>query len=1080
MKSCSISFRLLFFLALVGSGWGQIPRIISFQGVLADADNVASTDTMRVFTFKLFTSPDASTALWSETQTVRLYQGVFTVYLGEAQPLDAIHLTGSCYLGIFLESGEELLPRIKLSSVPYAISAVYADSLRFGGFEAKHIKDGVLVRSLNGLTDHVMLTAGENIHVEKLENTLTISAVAGAGGDITAVLAGEGLVGGGDSGDVVLALADSAVTPAKIRDRAVTSEKIALAAITSAQIKDSTITTSDLGFSFPSGHSLAALDGVPGQAVYVDADGKVGIGTTNPNEQLHVFSNSGNALMQVERSAAANGWVGVGLRGGNQDWYMYIPKNAAALVWGTGSGASMTLDDSGKLGIGTVNPEYQLDLAGTAQVTGFKMPTGAAQGYVLTSDAAGHGTWKTISPFGLPYAGVASSSDYLFSITNQGTGGVGSFKLDNTSSSFPTIRTEHKGAGRALHVVNSGTGPGGFFEITNLGSSATTLEAINDALGKAGSFSIANASNNSVALECRTGGGGPALVAHQEGPTNNIALFQSDHNTVVTIEKGGNIKIKGRLNFVDIPEIYLSGAAGIPLQIVNPGAGEASVHIEGNLGIGVSNPTERLQVKGLVHSTSGGFRFPDGTTQTTAAAGGEGDITSVTASSGLTGGGLQGDVTLAVGNLGITTAMLANDAVTSGKIDDGTILHQDLSFTIPNGYSLSAADGTPAQAVYVDNDGRLGIGTSSPIEMLHVQGNAYASGNLYSTNLMLTGNVSLASMTPTINTGSSGSDITLAINNPGSGKSHLQVKGLVHSTSGGFRFPDGTTQTTAAAGGEGDITSVTAGSGLTGGGLQGDVTLAVNNLGITTAMLANDAVTSGKIDDGTILHQDLSFTIPNGYSLSAADGTPAQAVYVDNDGRLGIGTSSPIEMLHVQGNAYASGNMRGTNLMLTGSVSLTSMTPMINTGSSGSDNTVMINNPGSGKANIQVEGNLGLGGAGVGNILTVQQFSTTDPIADGWTTYSSIRWKENVVQLQNALDKVNRLRGVGFTWKENGKQDIGLIAEEVGQVVPEVVDWEENGVDAKSIDYARLVPLLLEAIKEQQEQIEALKKAISQ
>ena len=182
----------------------------------------------------------------------------------------------------------------------------------------------------------------------------------------------------------------------------------------------------------------------------------------------------------------------------------------------------------------------------------------------------------------------------------------------------------------------------------------------------------------------------------------------------------------------------------------------------------------------------------------------------------------------------------------------------------------------------------------------------------------------------------------------------------------------------------------------------------------------------------------------------------------------------------MQGNAYASGNMRGTNLMLTGSVSLTSMTPMINTGSSGSDNTIMVNNPGSGKANIQVEGNLGLGGAGVGNILTVQQFSTTDPIADGWTTYSSIRWKENVVQLQNALDKVNRLRGVGFTWKENGKQDIGLIAEEVGQVVPEVVDWEENGVDARSIDYARLVPLLLEAIKEQQEQIEALKKAISQ
>jgi hypothetical protein len=99
----------------------------------------------------------------------------------------------------------------------------------------------------------------------------------------------------------------------------VTSEKIALAAITSAQIKDRHHHTSDLGFSFPSGHSLAALDGVPGQAVYVDADGKWESGPPIRMEQLHVFSNSGNALMQVERSAAANGWVGVGLRGGNQD-----------------------------------------------------------------------------------------------------------------------------------------------------------------------------------------------------------------------------------------------------------------------------------------------------------------------------------------------------------------------------------------------------------------------------------------------------------------------------------------------------------------------------------------------------------------------------------------------------------------------------------------------------------------------------------------------------------------------------------------------------------------------------------------
>jgi len=55
-----------------------------------------------------------------------------------------------------------------------------------------------------------------------------------------------------------------------------------------------------------------------------------------------------------------------------------------------------------------------------------------------------------------------------------------------------------------------------------------------------------------------------------------------------------------------------------------------------------------------------------------------------------------------------------------------------------------------------------------------------------------------------------------------------------------------------------------------------------------------------------------------------------------------------------------------------------------------------------------------------------------------------------------------------------------MIAEEVGEVIPEVVDYEENGIDAKSLDYARLTAVLVEAIKEQQRQIEGLKEEIQQ
>jgi len=107
------------------------------------------------------------------------------------------------------------------------------------------------------------------------------------------------------------------------------------------------------------------------------------------------------------------------------------------------------------------------------------------------------------------------------------------------------------------------------------------------------------------------------------------------------------------------------------------------------------------------------------------------------------------------------------------------------------------------------------------------------------------------------------------------------------------------------------------------------------------------------------------------------------------------------------------------------------------------------------------------------NILTVVRNSVTDPIADAWTTYSSRRWKTNIKPIEGALNKVHRLRGVSYDWKADGKHDIGLIAEEVGEVIPEVVAYEENGEDAKSVDYARLVALLIEGMKEQQQIIES-------
>src|SRR4029077_6301075 len=113
------------------------------------------------------------------------------------------------------------------------------------------------------------------------------------------------------------------------------------------------------------------------------------------------------------------------------------------------------------------------------------------------------------------------------------------------------------------------------------------------------------------------------------------------------------------------------------------------------------------------------------------------------------------------------------------------------------------------------------------------------------------------------------------------------------------------------------------------------------------------------------------------------------------------------------------------------------------------------------------------------NVFTIGQ-GAGHAIADGWDTYSSRRWKTNIQTLQGALAKVQQLRGVSYELKDSGKHEVGVIAEEVGAVVPEVVSYEDNGKDARGVDYSRLTALLIEATKEQQEELAKALRQIKQ
>ncbi len=115
------------------------------------------------------------------------------------------------------------------------------------------------------------------------------------------------------------------------------------------------------------------------------------------------------------------------------------------------------------------------------------------------------------------------------------------------------------------------------------------------------------------------------------------------------------------------------------------------------------------------------------------------------------------------------------------------------------------------------------------------------------------------------------------------------------------------------------------------------------------------------------------------------------------------------------------------------------------------------------------------------NRITVDQSGNFTAVGNV-TAYSDARLKTNVNTINDALSIVGKLRGVSFDWKETGKRSIGVIAQEVEQVIPEVVlttmdpdpaTGEETEV--KSVDYGKMVGVLINAINELKAEIDELK-----
>jgi hypothetical protein len=128
-----------------------------------------------------------------------------------------------------------------------------------------------------------------------------------------------------------------------------------------------------------------------------------------------------------------------------------------------------------------------------------------------------------------------------------------------------------------------------------------------------------------------------------------------------------------------------------------------------------------------------------------------------------------------------------------------------------------------------------------------------------------------------------------------------------------------------------------------------------------------------------------------------------------------------------------------------------------------------------------VDGNLAVSAdVNFGSNLTV----TENVTAHGFTSTSDARFKDHITSLSGALDKVMALRGVTYDWKQkefperrfDSAKHVGFIAQEMETVLPELVSKDKDGY--RSVNYMGAIPVLVEAIKEQQKAITAQQKEI--
>ncbi len=957
------------------------------------------------------------------------------------------------------------------------------NGLRFGLF-GQNVTGIVTTVGNPGVNTNLVTEAAVRSAINSAVPSLTLNQIlVGDGtGTVARVPNGDASITSIDASNVTLTItnnavttpkiADANVTTAKLADGSVTNVKIGADAVTTDKILDGTILPADLAFT-PLTNTLNSANILVGNAsnvaTAVNMTGDVAINntgvTTIQNDAVTTpkIADDAVTLAKIQNGAANQVLTTDGA--GNPQYEnksIFVPATTAGILVGDGTsvtgvpaaantifrGNGTTLVASNITDNGTVVAVNSQFSQSGGQVT-FNGNVDATNGLDVT------GANLTVNGGNLSVGAGA--------FTVNGTSGnvsvaAGNFQINGGSGNLSM------GSGNL--VINGGTGS------INVGAGNLQITGANGNMNIGGNF-LVTGMNGNLSIGGATGfnvtgvsgalniGGGNFTVAPATGNTNIAGtLTTAGAVTLSNLSAGGIVKAAtgtgllsaGTLVAGDIPNLDASIITSGTLPIVRGGTGAGTAaDARSNLGLGTMATQDANAVAitgGTIEGTSVGA--------TTASTGRFTTLTTTGPGVSTFGGSLNmgGNI---ISNLG--TPVVSNDAATKQYVDDATL-------------GLGTATG-----VLVRNGGVVTGVTPTDNVIFKGNGTTLVASNITDDGTVVTVNSQFYQ---------SGGQVTFGSNVDAN--SGLDVTGA-NLTVGSFNV----NPTNGDINTNGTITTTGTGPSSVGGNLSIGGNLTV--LGASVSLTATD-VTSFQVNGGTTITQILT-TVNNNPIASdnilvtekaVRDAIDASMLTADNgititgtNAQLGgdLVQATTIELNGFDLNINGAGNSlnitggAGLNVNDFGATTLTGTLDVLG-------NTTLA-------ADLDVSGTTNTNGIiNTGNIqtthLTVTSLTNTGDVSGGGVLQinaggifatSDKRFKTNIKTIENATEKVNQIDGISYNWKE-GEQTLqfGVIAQELEKVFPNLVQTNDKGY--KSVNYIGLIPVLLEAIKEQQKQIEAL------